>query len=140
MRHPASVDLRRHFPSFSAFDLPIGRRPASLLSSMPGSRACRLTYHMFQNYEPRTHRDRSAVLAFIHRSHNKMPFDFFSSSALALPRVLAHTQAFSLSSFFRLVSVLSHCSPFETALPITSHGFAYDERRPKDSLVKFPSS
>lgn len=82
---------------------------------MAGNRACRLTYHMFENYEPRTHRDRSVTLAFIHRSHNKMPFDFvfffFFLFDLALAfRMLSHPLSptfFPLSlSFSRSLSKL----------------------------------
>lgn len=86
VRHPASIDLRRHF-RIPLFDLPTGRRSNFSLSSMAGNRACRLTYHMFENYEPRTHRDRFVTLAFIHRSHNKMPFDFFFFSVSLSPFV-----------------------------------------------------
>lgn len=132
MRHPASIDLRRHF-RVSPFDLPTGRRPNFSPSSMAGNRACRLTYHMFENYEPRTHRDRFVTLAFIHRSHNKMPFDFFFffvDLALAF-RVLS--SAFSLSSLFRSHSHV-RCSktPLANALH-TFHTTSYSshERRSK---------
>lgn len=90
-------------------------------SSMAGNRACRLTYHMFENYEPRTHRDRFVTLAFIHRSHNKMPFDFiffFIDLALAF-RVLSPSARFLtffplLLSFSRSLSKTLLANAFHT--------------------------
>lgn len=78
--------------------------------AMPGSRACRLTYHMCQNYEPRTHRDRSALALSHSHSHKiaqtKCPFNFFFSPILLflfLSRTLFLSSAFSRDS-----SVHSH--------------------------------
>lgn len=127
---PTSGDT---FDSFACpFDLSTGIRPISLtfpsplFPSLPGSRACRLTYHMFQNYEPRTHRDRIATLShsFTDRT-TKCPLIFFSLSVF---RAFLYTRSLTL---FRSHS-RTRCLRFHFRLHFT-HLTPYRIRRTKDA-------
>lgn len=106
MRHPASVDLRRAtLPTRSLFLIlrrsPSRKETAGFLatsSTMPGSRACRLTYHMFQNYEPRT-----CIAIVSPHSHSftdrttKCPLISSLSLSLSYPLSLSFAPTLSLS-------------------------------------------
>lgn len=109
VRHPASVDLRRHFrvpllicrPENGRILPLVDGRKSSLPADVSHVRKLRTTY---------ASRSFRHSLAFIHRSHNKMPFDFcffffFVDLALAF-RVLS-SLSFSLSSAFSLSFPLS---------------------------------
>jgi hypothetical protein len=150
VRHPASVDLRRHFrirklpllicrPALPEDDRllpfpPFSHPDSALLFLSMDARKSSLpadVSHVSETYEPRTHRDRSRF-ALARRSHNKMPFDSLSISLAPLSaRSLSHT----LPPFFRPSRLAVRRSPFAVRNAFRSRIHRDFQRRRESSVV-----